>query len=465
MAIIDAVGDIRNSTISTNRVTGTDWSTNLGGGMYIWGGTTDVHHVTMSGNSVSSPWINLGSQIHQPPPNVLNISHTIAHRGVASIFPNYSLEATLNSFGYNISNDDSGPNGPNDLRNTNPMLGPLADNGGPTLTHTLLPGSPAINAGNPAFDPFAVSPPMTNDQRGFRRVNDGRIDIGAFELIDLFHFQVLTAHGVSSPAAGTYLIEAGTVLTNTITSSVTIGTTQYVAMGYTLTGHTPSSGQGGEYIFTITNNTVFTWVWSTQFWLQVTSGPHGSVNVTDDWQDAGSLVNITALPDPYYAFDQWSGDATGDANPLSLLMDGAKAVEASFSAIYTTNHPTPLWWLASFGITNDFENAVGEDPDGDKVVTWKEYIMDTDPTDGTSYLRFTNITPVIVGPDRGLRFAWPVSTVRVYAVQYSTNLLNETAWQPYNGMTNIVPTGTELSVTNWLNGENNRHLRLNVSIP
>ena len=32
----------------------------------------------------------------------------------------------------------------------NPLLGPLADNGGPTQTHALLPGSPAIDAGNPA---------------------------------------------------------------------------------------------------------------------------------------------------------------------------------------------------------------------------------------------------------------------------------------------------------------------------
>ena len=60
-----------------------------------------------------------------------------------------------------------------------PLLGPLADNGGPTLTHALLPGSPAINAG----DPGAASLPEF-DQRGpgFPRVAAGRIDIGAFEL-------------------------------------------------------------------------------------------------------------------------------------------------------------------------------------------------------------------------------------------------------------------------------------------
>jgi CSLREA domain-containing protein len=59
-----------------------------------------------------------------------------------------------------------------------PLLGPLADNGGPTRTMALLPGSPLINAGDPAF----VGPPQF-DQRGegFARILGGRIDIGAFE--------------------------------------------------------------------------------------------------------------------------------------------------------------------------------------------------------------------------------------------------------------------------------------------
>lgn len=69
-----------------------------------------------------------------------------------------------------------------DLRNTNPLLGPLADNGGPTPTHALLAGSPAIDAGDS---------PLATDQRGFFRPVDlaavpnaaggNGSDIGAFE--------------------------------------------------------------------------------------------------------------------------------------------------------------------------------------------------------------------------------------------------------------------------------------------
>ena len=61
-----------------------------------------------------------------------------------------------------------------------PLLAPLADNGGPTLTHALLEGSPAIDAGDPSF-----TPPPDYDQRGvgFPRVLGDAIDMGAFELL------------------------------------------------------------------------------------------------------------------------------------------------------------------------------------------------------------------------------------------------------------------------------------------
>ena len=65
---------------------------------------------------------------------------------------------------------------PGDTLGGDPLLGPLADNGGPTPTHALLPGSPAIDAGNNLAG-------LTSDQRGdgYVRVDGAAADIGAFE--------------------------------------------------------------------------------------------------------------------------------------------------------------------------------------------------------------------------------------------------------------------------------------------
>ena len=101
--------------------------------------------------------------------------------------PRTGFAGNFQSAGYNLVGNgaaSTGFDGPGDQVGTatNPRdarLGPLPDNGGPTLTHALLPGSPAMNAGDPNF-----TPPPESDQRGsgFPRVRDGRIDIGALEV-------------------------------------------------------------------------------------------------------------------------------------------------------------------------------------------------------------------------------------------------------------------------------------------
>jgi hypothetical protein len=62
-----------------------------------------------------------------------------------------------------LSSDDGGGflTGPGDQINTDPLLGPLQNNGGLTFTHELLKGSLAIDAGDPSF-----TPPPLFDQRG-----------------------------------------------------------------------------------------------------------------------------------------------------------------------------------------------------------------------------------------------------------------------------------------------------------
>src|SRR5262249_1812615 len=75
---------------------------------------------------------------------------------------------------------------------TDPLIGPLQDNGGSTFTHALLKGSPAIDTADPNF-----TPPPFFDQRGpgFDRIVNGRIDIGSFEV------QGSTPSPTSTPSA------------------------------------------------------------------------------------------------------------------------------------------------------------------------------------------------------------------------------------------------------------------------
>lgn len=162
--------EIMNSTISGNS------AGKIGGGITT-SGAAQLTNSTISGNSAGSA----GGiyYVQGPYQTTSEISNTIFNAGALgeNIVNN---GATVISHGYNLSTDDGGGvlNGPGDQINTDPLLGPLQDNGGPTLTHALLPGSPAIDAGDPNF-----SPPPFNDQRGcpFDRVFNGRIDIGSFE--------------------------------------------------------------------------------------------------------------------------------------------------------------------------------------------------------------------------------------------------------------------------------------------
>ena len=107
---------------------------------------------------------------------------------------------TVISLGYNLTtqaaggNDKTGPGGffnaAGDIRNTDPHLGPLEDNGGPTLTRALLHGSPAINKGKNfgglTTDQRGVEFVRTFDEPTVRNAKGGDgTDIGAFELQDL----------------------------------------------------------------------------------------------------------------------------------------------------------------------------------------------------------------------------------------------------------------------------------------
>jgi hypothetical protein len=95
------------------------------------------------------------------------------------------LLIVLLSIGYSLSSDSTcNFSNTGDLNNTDPMLGLLQDNVGPTQTHVLLPGSPAIDAGNPSGCTDSKGHLLKADQRGKPRPDkedSGGCDMGADE--------------------------------------------------------------------------------------------------------------------------------------------------------------------------------------------------------------------------------------------------------------------------------------------
>ena len=146
----------------------------LSGGGVNNEGTLTIAKTTLSSNNANQN----GGGIYNENGRTFEVGNTILNAGTsgANIFNN---AGTVTSHGYNLSSDNGGGflAAAGDQINTNPMLGPLQNNGGPTFTHDLLTGSPALDAGDPNF-----TPPPFEDQRGYARVVNGRIDIGSLEV-------------------------------------------------------------------------------------------------------------------------------------------------------------------------------------------------------------------------------------------------------------------------------------------
>ncbi|MBS1878110.1 MAG: CSLREA domain-containing protein [Actinobacteria bacterium] len=168
---------IVNSTIAGNRATAPFGGS--GGGIYHFGGTVlEVLSSTIAANTGSgNPSGSRGGNIYEGSGGSATLLRdSIVSGGAGSPGLENCFGANIKSAGHNIDGlDQCNFHAAGDRVNTNPLLGPLADNGGPTATMALSPSSPAIDAGD------ASCPPT--DQRGVPRPQGAGCDIGAFELV------------------------------------------------------------------------------------------------------------------------------------------------------------------------------------------------------------------------------------------------------------------------------------------
>jgi hypothetical protein len=141
----------------------------VGGGIAN-SGTLEVSNSTISANGISG---------------VGNSGTAILQNSILSNKYVHNCNGPVTSNGYNLSSDATCAfSGQGDMNSTDPMLGPLQNNGGPTQTMALPSGSPAIDAGNPAGCTDGMGNLLKTDQRGMPRPDAedvGGCDIGAYE--------------------------------------------------------------------------------------------------------------------------------------------------------------------------------------------------------------------------------------------------------------------------------------------
>jgi CSLREA domain-containing protein len=176
----DATVTLRNSTVSGN-------SANLvGGGIFNEGDlATDVFgQITLTNSTVArNRATQQGGGIHQSSSSLLALTNSLVAQNSAPTGPDVNNPSGSNAFArFSLIGNGSGSG----ITNTNgnqvgtasapidPKLGSLADNGGPTRTHALLLGSPAIDAASTPDCP-------TTDQRGVLRPQGAACDIGSYE--------------------------------------------------------------------------------------------------------------------------------------------------------------------------------------------------------------------------------------------------------------------------------------------
>lgn len=196
-----------------------------------------------------------------------------------------------------------------------------------------------------------------------------------------------------------------------------------------------------------------------QFQLLTAAQPSawGRVEPSEGRFVEGSSLTLRAYPETWFTFVGWTGDVASADNPLSLVITRDLTVVAVFAELKTTNHPTPLWWLAELGHTNDFEVVV-EALGANGLPLWQSYIAGLDPRDPDSRFRLEISGPTGSGE---ILLRWDPRPGRAYSLWQSSRL--EGPFEPVPGALDLDPSVRTWTLPPGPDGQA-RYYRLSVKL-
>jgi hypothetical protein len=335
---------VSNNTFSGN-------SANAGGGIgNNYGGTVTVSNSTFSGNSAS-----YGGGIYNYDGTV-----TLKNTLITANPTGNNCAGVITDGGGNLSYPDTTCPG----INADPKLGPLQNNGGPTHTMALLPGSAALDAGD---DAICAAPPVNNlDQRGITRPQEAHCDIGAYEAV-----QGTPPTPTATPTAGPLTILDREAESNTYTAPMQTGEDAAASACLYLYDPVGWTGTPGDVALNFSIHRADNyWIWGrvmgeswsrNSFWVTVDGGSqiwYEVLQVDDQWQWGWQVVHGINQPvTPFYLSSGTHTIRFQGREPYArldrvLLVNRASYVPIQFSPCATatpaptatptsTNTPTP----------------------------------------------------------------------------------------------------------------------------
>jgi CSLREA domain-containing protein len=320
------------STISGNRASGTDSD---GGGVWFDDSVVTMVNSTITGNSATRDGGGLGMSVDAFDKK-LTVHNSIIAGNTAGLNPDFTapttpatnLEVRFSLIGNNQGTSLTLPAANGNLIGTtgapiDPKLGPLALNGGPTLTHALLEGSLALDAGDQTLLPVG----MTTDQRGVTRIIDlpnvanpatkTGLDIGAVEMAGVT-LRLNNPTIAEAAGASTITVSLSTASSFPVTIELAFTGTAKLTSDYTRTGNQiviPAGQTSGSVTVTAVQDTL---IESDESIIVDISG------VTNATEATSQQVTITITDDDDNddgALD--FGDAP-PAYPVTLAQDGAR---------------------------------------------------------------------------------------------------------------------------------------------